>query len=127
MLMTAVTSSESNSAASFCERGIALLGAGDAAGAANAFRAAITADPGHVEAHHGLVRALRDAGQLNHSVAAAMALTVLTPEDPLAHTALSISLQAAGHVPQAEAAAARARILEWKAQLNAPPDEASLG
>jgi predicted Zn-dependent protease len=124
MLIT-VTSNESNSADSLCESGIELLGAGNAAQAAQAFRAAIAADPGHVEAHHGLVRALRDAGELNHSVAAAMALTVLTPDDPLAHTALSISLQTAGHVPQAEAAAARARILEWKAQLNAPPNEAS--
>jgi len=125
MLKTAVTSNESNSAESLCESGIELLGAGNAAGASQAFHAAIAADPGHVEAHHGLVRALRDAGQLNQSVAAAMALTVLTPDDPLAHTALSISLQAAGHVPQAEAAAGRARILEWKAQLNASPDEAS--
>jgi hypothetical protein len=46
-----------------------------------------------------------------------MALTTLTPSDPLAHTALSIALQHAGHIPQAEAAAARARILEWKHQL----------
>ena len=126
MLKTVVTSNETNSADSLCETGIDLLAQGNAAGAAQAFRAAIAADPGQVEAHHGLVRSLRDAGQLNQSVAAAMALTVLAPEDPLAHTALSISLQAAGHVPRAEAAAARARILEWKAQLNAPPDEASL-
>jgi Flp pilus assembly protein TadD len=126
MLRIAVTSIEPNSANSLCETGIDLLGAGNGAGAAHAFRTAIAAEPAHVEAHHGLVRALRDAGQLNQSVAAAMALTVLTPEDPLAHTALSISLQAAGYVPQAEAAAARARILEWKAQLNAPPDEGSL-
>ena len=126
MLMTAVTSNESNSADSLCENGIELLGAGDAAEAVESFRSAIAADPRHVEAHHGLVRALRDTGQFDQSVAAAMALTVLTPDDPLAHTALSISLQAAGHVPEAEAAAARARILEWKAQLNAPPDEASL-
>lgn len=125
MLITAVNSIESNSADCFCERGLDLLGAGDPAGAAHAFRAAIEANPGHIEAHHGLVRALRDAGQHNHSVAAAMALTVLTPEDPLAHTALSISLQTAGHIPQAETAAARARILEWKAQLHAPPDEAA--
>jgi Flp pilus assembly protein TadD len=124
--MTAVTSIESNSADSLCERGLDLLGAGNPTAAAQAFRAAIAADPGHVEAHHGLVRSLRDSGQLNQSVAAAMALTVLTPDDPLAHTALSISLQAAGHVPQAESAAARARILEWKAQLNVPPDGASL-
>ena len=126
MLMTAVTSNESNLADSLCERGLELLSTGSAAQAAEAFRAAIAADPRHVEAHHGLVRALRDAGQLYQSVAAAMALTVLTPEDPLAHTTLSISLQAAGDVPQAEAAAGRARILEWKVQLNAPLDEASL-
>ena len=55
-----------------------------------------------------------------------MALTALTPGDPLAHTALSICLQHAGHVPQAEAAAARARVLEWKIQLQSPPDENSL-
>ncbi len=56
-------------------------------------------------------------------MAAALALTALTPNDPLAHTALSISLQHASHVPEAEAAAARARILEWKVQLQSPPDE----
>jgi Flp pilus assembly protein TadD len=126
MLITAVTSNDLNSPDSLCESGLDLLGAGDPGAAAQAFRAAIAADPAHVEAHHGLVRALRDAGQLNQSVAAAMALTVLTPDDPLAHTALSISLQIAGHLPQAEAAAARARILEWKAQLNNPPEAASL-
>jgi Flp pilus assembly protein TadD len=126
MLMKVVTSNESNSVESLCENALQLLAAGSPAEAAHAFRAAIAADPLHVEAHHGLVRALRDAGQLNQSVAAAMELTLLTPEDPLAHTALSISLQAVGHVPQAEAAAARARILEWKSQLNSPSDGASL-
>jgi Flp pilus assembly protein TadD len=79
-----------------------------------------------VEAHHGLIRALGDAGQLNQSVAAAMALTVLTPSDPLAHTALSIALQKAGHIEQAEAASARARILEWKQQLASGPGPDSL-
>jgi len=108
------------------ERGVQLLGAGSAVEAARAFREAIAADSGHIEAHHGLIRALRDAGQLNQSVGAALALTALTPGDPLAHTALSISLQAAGHVPEAEAAAARARVLEWKIQLQSPPVEDSL-
>jgi Flp pilus assembly protein TadD len=105
------------------QRGLDLLAAGNAAGAAESFREAITANPAHYEAHHGLVRALRDAGRLEQSVAAALALTALTPADPLAHTALSISLQQSGHVPEAEAAAARARILEWKIQLQSPPQE----
>jgi Flp pilus assembly protein TadD len=111
---------------SHAQRGLDLLAESRPEEAADAFRAAIAADSSHIEAHHGLVRALRDAGQLNRSVGAAMALTTLTPNDPLAHAALSISLQHAGHIPQAEAAAARARILEWKQQLQSPPGEDSL-
>jgi len=107
-----------------CRRGFDLLEAGEPAGAAEAFRAAINTggdEPTVVEAHHGLVRALRDAGQLEQAVGAALALTTLTPADPLAHTALSICLQTAGHAPEAEAAAARARVMEWKIQLQSPP------
>jgi Flp pilus assembly protein TadD len=115
---------------SHCQRGLDLLAGGQPAEAAIAFRAAIAAGSDNadaqIEAHHGLIRALRDAGQLNQSVGAAMALIALTPEDPLAHTALSISLQHAGHVPQAEAAAARARVLEWKVQLQSAPEKDSL-
>ncbi len=114
------------SADELCQQGIELLAGGDADGAAREFRAAIEVDAGHVEAHHGLVRALRDAGRLEQSVGAALALTALTPQDPLAHTALSISLQTAGHVPEAEAAAARARVLEWKIQLQSPVEEEKL-
>jgi Flp pilus assembly protein TadD len=94
-----------------------LLAQGEAAGAAQAFRDAIAADASNVEAHHGLVRALGDAEQLEAAVEAARTLTKLTPEDPLAHTSLSIALQRSGSIPEAEAAAARARILEWKQQL----------
>jgi DNA-binding SARP family transcriptional activator len=112
------------------QRALDLLAAGQPAEAAKAFRAAIAAGPekteAHIEAHHGLVRALRDTGLLEQSIAAALALTAIAPADPLAHTALSISLQRAGHVPQAEAAAARARILEWKQQLLSPAAEDSL-
>jgi hypothetical protein len=118
----AVTETSISNAEELCQRGIDLLAAGSAAEAAEAFGAAIAADSAHAEAHHGLVRALRDAGRLEHAVGAALALTALTPGDPLAHTALSISLQAAGHVPEAETAAARARVLEWKIQLQSPPD-----
>jgi len=93
--------------------------------AERAFRAAIAADAANYEAHHGLIRALRDAGRLEQSIGAALALTALTPDDPLAHTTLSISLQYAGHIPEAEAASARARVVEWKLQLKSPPDQSS--
>ncbi len=120
-----MTENDKTEATALSQRGLDLLAQGSPAQAAQAFRQAIAADPAHIEAHHGLVRALRDSGQLEHSIAAALALTVLTPSDPLAHTALSISLQTAGHVPEAEAAAARARILEWKLQLQSEPPEGS--
>jgi thioredoxin-like negative regulator of GroEL len=109
------------------EHGVQLLGAGSPVEAAQAFRDAIVADSGHIEAHHGLIRALCDAGQFEAAVAAALALTVLTPHDPLAHTSLSIALQKAGHIPEAEAAAGRARILEWKLQLAMPDSDAKEG
>jgi tetratricopeptide (TPR) repeat protein len=118
-----VAQTNAPNAESLSQRGLDLLAAGSPAQAVQAFRAAISADPIFYEAHHGLIRALRDAGQLEQSVAAALALSALTPSDPLAHTALSISLQVAGHVPEAESAAARARILEWKIQLQSPPQE----
>jgi Flp pilus assembly protein TadD len=113
-----------------CQRGMDLLASGSAAESAEAFRAAIALGESldgpmtaaHIEAHHGLIRALRDAGRLEQSIGAALALTALTPGDPLAHTALSISLQHAGHVPQAEVAAAKARVLEWKIQLQSLPE-----
>ena len=105
------------------QHGLDLLAQGSSAEAVKAFRYAIEADFANYEAHHGLVRALRDAGRLEQSIAAALALTALTPDDPLAHAALSISLQHAGHVPEAEAAAARARILEWKLELQSSENE----
>ena len=132
--MKAVDMTNSPDIDELCQRGMDLLAVGSPAEAAEAFRAAISlgelhAGPmttAHVEAHHGLIRALRDAGRLEQSIGAALALTALTPGDPLAHTALSISLQRAGHVPQAEAAAAKARVLEWKIQLESPPEESTL-
>lgn len=121
--MNVVTQTKRDLAEEASIRALNQMTDGDAVGAVESFRAAIAQDPDYYEAHHGLIRALRDAGQLEQSVGAALALTALTPDDPLAHTALSISLQQAGHIPEAETAAARARIVEWKAQLKSANSE----
>lgn len=123
ILREGMNESDANNADALSQYGIELLAAGNPIEAAREFRAALAADESHVEAHHGLVRALRDAGRLEESIGAALRLTVLTPHDPLAHAALSISLQQAGHIPEAEAAAARARVLEWKIALESPSEE----
>jgi predicted Zn-dependent protease len=122
ILKTAVDDTPDQSAETFSGHGIDLLAANRPEEAAQAFRDAIAVDAGHCEAHHGLIRALRDAGELEQSIAAAQTLATLMPDDPLAQTALSISLQSAGRVPEAEAAGARARILEWKMQLASSGD-----
>jgi len=122
-ILKKVVTQANTTAEGLCQRAMDQLANGDASLAIETFRAAIAADPNYFEAHHGLIRSLRDAGRLEQSIGAALALTALTPDDPLAHTALSISLQQAGHIPEAEAAAARARILEWKAQLRSPASD----
>jgi Flp pilus assembly protein TadD len=110
-------------AENLAQHGLEHLHSGNPAAAAESFAAAIAADAQHIEAHHGLVRALIDSGQFDAAINAARRLTELTPDDPLAFAGLSIALQRGGHIPEAESAAGRARILEWKHQLAADPAE----
>lgn len=100
-----------------------LLAGGDANAAATRFRASVALDPGFLDARHGLIRALRDAGEFDLAIAAAGELIGLDPEDVLAHTSLSILYQRKGMVPEAEAEALKAKLLGWKLELRAarPP------
>ncbi len=81
------------------------------------FRAALAADPNYTDAAHGLMHALKGAGRLEEAVALAQSLIAANPDDTLAHTSLSILYQHQGKVPEAEAAALRAKLSGWKQQL----------
>jgi len=118
-----VNISDTAAATAYSQQGMDLLASGEPQDAVEAFRLAIAADAQYIEASHGLIRALREAGRAEQAIAASLALIALTPSDPLAHTALSISLKEAGQIPEAEAAAVRARVLEWKMQLASPPGQ----
>ena len=120
--MASSPSTSDASAEALSQHAIDLLVAGEPAHSADLFRQAIAADPEYLEAHHGLIRALAEANQFEQAVNAAQELVRLCSEDPLAYTSLSIALQRAGQVPEAEAAAGRARILEWKQQLASDPE-----
>src|SRR5271170_439685 len=93
------------------------LAAGDLPTAISGFRASLAADPEYTDAAHGLMHALKDAGQLDEAVAVARSLVTTHPDDVLAHTSLSILYQRQGNIPEAEAAATRAKLLGWKSQL----------
>ncbi len=95
------------------------LADGDARGAAESFRAALLADPAFLDAQHGLIRALQDAGAYDEGLSVAKSLAEQAPDDVLAYTALSILYQHKGMVPEAEEAATRAKLLGWKQQLRA--------
>jgi Flp pilus assembly protein TadD len=70
-----------------------------------------------LDAMHGLIRALQEQGDLDGAVAVAQSLLQLDPEDPLAHTSLSILYQHKGMIAEAEAEGLRAKLLGWKKQL----------
>jgi len=99
------------------DRGLDLVAEEDHPGAAAAFREALALDPGLLEAMHGLVRALQDCGEYDQAFATAHDLIARDPDDPLAHTSLSILYQHKGMVPEAEAAALKAKLLGWKREL----------
>jgi Tfp pilus assembly protein PilF len=103
------------------DRAVEDLARGDLAAAISGFRAALAADPGFSDATHGLIHALKSAGRLDEAIEVTQALIATDPDDTLAHTSLSILYQHQGKIPQAEAAALRAKLLGWKHQLREQP------
>jgi tetratricopeptide (TPR) repeat protein len=81
------------------------------------YEAAIATDPTLLDAMHGLARAYQDSEEYDKAIAVANRITDFDPDDVLAHTSLSILYQRKGMVPEAEAEAAKARVLGWKQQL----------
>ena len=93
------------------------LAAGDLSAAVAGFRASLAADPAYTDAAHGLMHALKDAGQFDEAILVAQGLIASDPEDVLACTSLSILYQRQGKISEAETAATRAKLMSWKKQL----------
>ncbi|MBP1685218.1 MAG: repeat protein [Deltaproteobacteria bacterium] len=81
------------------------------------YQGALAVDPNFSDAWEGLSMAYADKEMWAEAIAAAKKVVELSPDDQLAYTNLSRIYQRAGNVPEAEAWAAKARILDWKAQL----------
>jgi Flp pilus assembly protein TadD len=98
-------------------QGLDQLEAGDAAGAVDSLRRCLAIDPGMLDALHGLIRALKEQGEIDQAIGEAQRLLSLNPEEVLAHTSLSILYQHKGMIAEAEAEALKAKLLSWKIQL----------
>lgn len=92
------------------------------------YRLALAEKPDWADVLHAMATAESKLGRHDEAIATLQRVIELTPTDAFAFTSLSIFLQRQGKVPEAEAAAAKARMLSWKEELkknpNAPPPTA---
>jgi len=81
------------------------------------YQEAVALDPAFADAWEGLSMALADQERWDEAIVAATKVVELTPNEQLGYTNVSRIYQRAGNVPEAEAWAAKARVLDWKQQL----------
>lgn len=81
------------------------------------FEKCLALDPAYADALLGkaMVHVARE--QFDDAIAVGLRLAELTPDDPLVYTNLSRFYQRADRIAEAEEAAAKARMLDWKRQL----------
>ena len=107
------------------DRAIDLVADGELEQAVATYKEAIALDPAYVDAWHGLAMAYNDLARYPDAIEAGKKLCELTPDDVLAHTSLSRFYQAANMIPEAEAEGAKARMLDWKRQLQEAKEQKS--
>ena len=81
------------------------------------YKQALAIDPKYVDAIHGMTMCYQAKGDLDAAIELTKKYIAQEPEDILAYTNLSMFYQKKGMVPEAEAAGAEARRLDWKRQL----------
>ncbi len=81
------------------------------------YQKALDIDPNYEDALHGLARAQFDNGRVDDAISTAKRLTEIDPDDPLAHTSLSMFYQSKGMIEDAEREGNVARVLGWKQDL----------
>ena len=74
-------------------------------------------DANFADAWEGLSMALADQERWVEAIEAAKKVVELNPGEQLGYTNVSRIYQRSGNVPEAEAWAAKARVLDWKQQL----------
>lgn len=91
------------------------------------YGAALELKPDWTDVLNALATAQSRLGRQDEAITTIQRAIALDPNDAFAFTSLSIFLQRAGKIPEAESAAAKARMLNWKEELkknpNAPPPE----
>lgn len=99
------------------EAGTNSVAMGEMEDAITHFKEATRLAPEHFEAWHSLGMALMKAGRYPEAVEAGKRSVRLNPADQFARVSLSIYFQRNGQIPEAEAEAAKAKVLSWGGKL----------
>ena len=102
--------------------GLKLFGQDKHAEAIEEYRKALELSPEWTEAMHALATACSKLGRHDEAIEVVQRILELEPDDAFAYTSLSIFLQRKGLIPEAEQAAAKARMISWKEELKSNPD-----
>jgi len=86
------------------------------------FEKCLAIDPTYADALLGkaMVHLVRE--EFDHAIAVGNRMVELSPDDVLSYTNLSMFYQRAGRIAEAEEAGAKARMLDWKRQLDEEPE-----
>ena len=94
-----------------------LHGEGRHAEAMACFDRCLQIDPNYADALLGKAMVHLSRREFDDAIACGRRIVELTPDDVLAHTNLSVFYQRAGRIAEAEEAAAKAKVLDWKRQI----------
>jgi Flp pilus assembly protein TadD len=104
------------------KEGLKLFGENKHTEAIDELQQALKLSPDWTDALHALAMVQMQAGHLEEAVATGQRIVELDPEDPFAHTSLSMFYQRMNRIDDAEAEAAKARMISWKQELKDNPD-----
>ena len=99
------------------DEGTTNIAVGDLEAALKCFKQATDLDPKHFDAWHSLGMAYMKLHRFPEAVEAGRRSCELRPNDQLAHVSLSMALQKNNQIEEAEAEAAKAKILGWGGKI----------
>jgi len=105
--------------------GLKLFGEDKHAEAIREYEQALELKPDWTDAMHALATSQSKLDKHEQAIETVRKILEITPDDAFAYTSLSIFYMRLGKIPEAESAAAKARMISWKEELktnpNAPP------
>ncbi len=107
------------------DQGNDALAVGDLGAAEKMYRQAVDNDPTYFEAWHALGMVLYKQNKYPAAIESGLRAAALNPQDQMLWTSLSLAYMKNGQIPEAEAAAGKAKVLSWGGKVTVISNEAS--